>query len=448
MQSTENGVFSDSILNNHHKLYDPKMTGLYGRIISHDEDFEKLKYTPLMINDYNVSNPEHKEILDRHLYTHYKETDTIEYSSSCACGAMTNVYDEDDEILCEICHTPATSTTDGPIHSYVWFRAPEGVDRLISPQMYSVIAPYLKVREYNFLEYFLDKDYNPDLTRITAKETIRKINILHSRGLPRGYNNFIKHFDGIMEFLFEANIVDGTRQKREELWKFIQENKQYMFPKYLPIPSKLCFIVESTTSGIYIDKPLLTALNTILLISKTELNNVEIPLDSRSVQRRTFKAIKQYAEFFDTYVKSRLAGKPGQWRRHHFGSRLHFTARGVITSISEPHDMNDLHIPWGVGLQLFKYHIINKLMNKHGFDYNRAINYVYGHVLKYDKLLDDIFKELIAESPEGRILCLLQRNPTLTRGSTQCFGITKIKTDPTVNTISMSVLVLRAPNAD
>jgi hypothetical protein len=46
------------------------------------------------------------------------------------------------------------------------------------------------------------------------------------------------------------------------------------------------------------------------------------------------------------------------------------------------------------------------------------------------------------------IPCLLQRNPSLVRGSAQQFYITHVKPDPSINTISISVLCLAAPNAD
>ena len=56
--------------------------------------------------------------------------------------------------------------------------------------------------------------------------------------------------------------------------------------------------------------------------------------------------------------------------------------------------------------------------------------------------------ELIAEAPNQRIPVIFQRNPTLHRGSAQLLYITKVKKDPRDITISLSVLVLSAPNAD
>ena len=91
-------------------------------------------------------------------------------------------------------------------------------------------------------------------------------------------------------------------------------------------------------------------------------------------------------------------------------------------------------------------HLISKLL-KRGFTPNEALRHIHKHTLKYDLLIDEIFQELISEAG-GSIPILLQRNPSLTRGSIQQLKVTKIKTDPNVNTISLSVLILAAFNAD
>lgn len=96
---------------------------------------------------------------------------------------------------------------------------------------------------------------------------------------------------------------------------------------------------------------------------------------------------------------------------------------------------------------VFKLHLTNKLLRR-GMTPNEAMSFLYEHTLKYHPLLDELFKELLSESPYGGFPVLLNRNPSLKRGSIQMMRVTKIKTDPQINTISMSVLALKAPNAD
>ncbi|MFO5520891.1 hypothetical protein ACLBP3_30230, partial [Klebsiella pneumoniae] len=75
---------------------------------------------------------------------------------------------------------------------------------------------------------------------------------------------------------------------------------------------------------------------------------------------------------------------------HMFGARLNATARAVITSISDPHDYDELHIPWGVGCQLLKYHLTNKLKAKFNMTTREAFSFVYENVLQYNQIIADL----------------------------------------------------------
>ena len=106
-----------------------------------------------------------------------------------------------------------------------------------------------------------------------------------------------------------------------------------------------------------------------------------------------------------------------------------------------------------MGVQLFKDHIASKLMRGDATrvamsprEANALINFA---VNNYVKVIDDVLKELIAEHPSGRGLpILLQRNPSLKRGSAQQLWVPEIKTDLGDFTINLSVLILSHYNAD
>lgn len=139
-----------------------------------------------------------------------------------------------------------------------------------------------------------------------------------------------------------------------------------------------------------------------------------------------------------------LFKKEGWARKHTFGTRSHWTFRGVITSLSANHERDELHIPWSMAVMLLEYHLMNKLL-KRNFTPAECTNLINESVLQYNPLIDELFSELIAESPQKGIPTSFCRNPTLVRGSIQTLRITKVKSDPKINSISMGVLVLRAP---
>lgn len=415
--------------------------GLHAEIVDHDEMHNNFKGKIIYANDFATNTQDGKESFQRHLYSHYQDADAIENSASCECETITDAHRMG--VICDNCGHPVVSTSNRPIVPSMWLRAPKGVPRLISPQLVIMLSGYMAMKEFNFLEYLINTSYLFDYNSIVSKETKRKLDKLLQKNFPRGLNNFIENFDEIFQFLLDANIINNNKA---DMNAFIQANKGKLFPTVIPVPSKLCFVVESTTSGSYIDKPIAPAIDAVLTF--TSIDHSPIPLKPLTVQNRVAGALLKYAEFHANYVKSRIAQKPGLMRRHVLGGRLNLTARGVITSISDPHDYDELHTPWGMSLQLLKYHLIPKLKRKMRWTTRKCMQHIYGHVLQYDPLLDECMKVLIQESKYKGLACTFHRNPTLQRGSTQRFFITKIKTDLTDNSISMSVICLKAPNAD
>ncbi len=123
--------------------------------------------------------------------------------------------------------------------------------------------------------------------------------------------------------------------------------------------------------------------------------------------------------------------------------------RGVITSISGAHHYEEVHIPWAQGLELFKVHLISKLLHR-GYKFIDAFNLIEASGRVYIPLLAELFRELIAETSAGLgsigIPCTLQRNPTLVRAASQCLFITWVKDDINDQTISFSPLCTKGPN--
>ncbi|MFO5854810.1 hypothetical protein ACLBSO_32705, partial [Klebsiella pneumoniae] len=135
--------------------------------------------------------------------------------------------------------------------------------------------------------------------------------------------------------------ANSLSDNKSEYAQFVGQNKDKLFPKYLPVPSKLCFVAESTTSGTYLDKPIEAAIDATLTFASIDASSV--PLSPIKAQNRTMRGLRLYGQFYEIYAKSRIAQKPGLARRHMFGARLNATAHAVITSTSVPHDYDESH---------------------------------------------------------------------------------------------------------
>lgn len=406
-------------------------------LVNHDKIYDSLKYPPILVNDVDVKLAEEKERLNTLLYTRY-EGDTLDVMPSCDCGQLRGQVNAN--IRCQECGSVCASVTEKPLESMLWIEAPKGVDTLINPMAWLIISKEMTITSCSVLEWLTDPFYQPpnEKAMLIAKK-------LEDLDLPRGLNEFYNNFDEIMRVVFENRLVKGSKRHREDVMQFIRENRKAFFPQHIPIPSRLGFIIETTNTGVYADTSMAQALDAIRTISS--IATAITPLRQKSLESRTVKAVKQLASYYRTFFVGSLGQKTGWFRKHVFGSRLHFTGRAVISSLSENHDYEEVHLPWGLAVQLLKVHLSNKLIRR-GYTPNQISELFYSYAMTYHEVLDELFRELIEESPYKGIPIILQRNPSLVRGSAQLFYVTKVKSDPLDYTISMSVLTLAAPNAD
>lgn len=410
--------------------------GISLSLINFDERFRNASTPPIVVNQFDVNTTADKERLNKLIYTHY-EGDALQVLPSCECGVTTGEYNVG--IRCPACNSTVMSVTERPLESLLWIAPPKGVKTFLNPQAWTILSDQLTYPGVNLLEWLCNPTHqfppNP------PKQALR----LQALEIERGLNNLYANFDAIMQALFDNGIVKGTKQQRDDLSRFIALNRNNLFAGHLPIPSKMGFITEKTVTSTYADLTMLPAVDAIRTISATE--NSPVPLTLKVLQARAVKAIMLLAEYHQNFMSTALGSKGGWFRKHVFGSRLHFTFRAVINSLSDNHDYDELHLPWSMSVMTYKTHLISKLI-KRGFTPNDCSKFLHENTLKYHALIDELFDELIAESPYNGLPIILNRNPTLMRGSIQALRVTQIKKDPAINSISMSVLVLKAPNAD
>lgn len=406
-------------------------------VVDHNELFAKRSTVPCIVNRLNIDSEADKEKLNRLLYTQY-EGDSLDVLPRCDCGELKGAFLVG--VKCDNCQTVCESITERPLESALWIEAPVGITALINPTCWIILSDALTVSGCNMMEWLCNPMYKPPSSNIP-----QQLYRLQQLNIPRGYNHFIENFDPIFQCLLDNGIVKGNRQERQDLAQFVSENRHRMFPKYIPIPSSVGFITESTAVGVFADMTMTLAIDAVRSISS--ITSSVTPLSHKSKELRVVNAISQLAEFYIKFTSKTLSGKYGIFRKHVFGGRAHFTARAVITSISEPHYYEEMHVPWSLSVQLFKVHLTNKMLRL-GMTPIEIETHINEHTLKYSPLMDRLFQELISEAPNHRIPAILHRNPSLERASAQRLFITKVKTDVRINTISFSVLALAGPNAD
>ena len=407
-----------------------------------DEAFRTSDVSPILVNDYAEATVEGDKALRDLLLTTYT-SDRIEIDASCSCGHVTGPYNEG--AMCPVCNTVVEPALERDVQSKLWVRCPDELRGFILPEVYKLLSMKLNSSKFRFLEWLLNPNYNPTEIKDTGSTLSDLRKLEEAYGKVRGYNYFIDNFVEIMEFIVSKTQLIKKRD-RIAFIMWCRRDHGLFFPKYIPIPSKLCFIIEETSSGRYADENLEKGIDAVLILTMACASKYKNRINE--IVKRVLNGLERLSDFYQSYVTAILSKKAGTFRKHIFGSRLHFTARAVIVSLSEPHHYQDLHIPYGIAVQLLKYHIINKLMRR-GYTPNEALLFILENTAKDCPLMWEILDELIRETPNGRgFPCVLTRNPSLRRGSSQFFYINRIKRDITDNTFSMSVLVLAEPNAD
>lgn len=411
-------------------------------LINYDDLYAKIKSDKILINNIDIFNQENKQLLDSIIIKNYSE-DNLSIIPSCQCGEVKGAYYVGE--LCIKCNTYVTSTLDDSISFLLWCQRPLDVEKFISPIVLSVLLNRYKITKPNvqLVKYIMLPNFK--LANKQDRKNIFKLEkldyLLEQNGIKRGYNSFIQNFFTIIDIL-ESEFIKLKPDPIFNFQEFLINNKDKIFSNYLPFPNRIIFATETNELGKFIDKGLLNPINVIRRLTGIDLYTKP----SSTKQAKVANSLINLSEFYTSYMKNVFFNKTGLIRQHISSTRSHFTARAVVTSISGIHQHDEIHIPWSIACTLLREHVLNRLY-KYGYNYKQAINLLLYHNKIYSPILDNIFKEIIQSTGDG-IKCLLNRNPSLHRGSIQIVRITKVKTNVNDNTFSMSYLIAPSFNAD
>lgn len=418
--------------------------GVYLRVVNYDNIFRRLSNRVILMNEFDMDLESERNRLNSLIYASL-DGDSLNNTASCDCGAKTGM--DKYGLTCSECLSQVMPITEKPLESRLWLRVPAGISRFFNLTIWRILNKNLTHSGFNILEYLCDVRYQPE-GRLPAEKQ-RKLDALE---IPRGYNNFVMHYEPIIVALFKANLFgsSASARKRKKIIRFLQANIDNTFSEYMPFPTRLGFIRESSNSRVQVDPKMTTALNAAYIligIDNREASEGQPSLPHHVKEARMVRAHQSMCEYYRQFEGDVLFRKPGVARKLVYGGRPDWGFRAVITSRQKPHKQNAIELPWSLSVLLFKSHIDNKLLKKN-YTPNECRALEYENTLNWHPELDRIFKELLAESPGGTIPTTFGRNPTLTRGSIGFNAIDNIKVDPTDNTISIGPLNLIDKNAD
>lgn len=411
---------------------------VYQELLDNDRLFRELKNQPIIINDIPNSTSSDREYISRLITTTYS-SDMVSILPSCKCGITKGEYSRN--TICPSCGTSVSASIENTIEPLIWFRKPKGVDRLLSPIIWIMLDNRFTKSRFSVIRWLTDTTYAPQVKRPALLDQIE------AAGIKRGYNYFVQNFFDIIGFLLTLKDFRLKGNTHDYLVDVLDLYRDTLFSDHIPMLNKALLIIEDTPMSTYIDSMVPLALDAIEMLISIDRDFYD--QTSATKENRTARAMYTLSCcFFNEYFKSIVAGKPGLFRHYVGGSRFDFSARAVIASITDEHSYDEIEIPWGVGLTIFRPFLMNKLIRKHQMLPNDALGLLLNHIGVYHPVLDQLLKEILAETKDGHYPVLINRFPSLLQGSIQKVYIRKVKTDPNDRVIQLSILITKAPNAN
>ena len=324
------------------------------------------------------------------------------FSPKCECGELHTKYYEGS--VCAICGVKCEQDFS-KIKFKGWFSIPDKLPPMLNPTCYKKLEKYLlNFEKVSILKLLLDKD-------IDIPNSPEFFNVL-----GRGMFYFHDNFDSIMDFFmhqykpFQRNIKKPSTKLME---KFIKENRDVMFVRHLPILNSSLHLITKQGAIKRTDScsPLIFE---VLVEMATLIHAMEhSPRSPKFFDSQYFNILNKYNEYAQMCVRKKLLRKEGMFRKNILGCKMHNSARAVIIPLDPEEDIDIIHIPWRMGIRLYRLEVMNILVNRKGMVFTDAIAKISRAESNYDSDIAAIFKTLIIESKYKALVILAGRNPQL-----------------------------------
>lgn len=408
--------------------YYGKGGGVYQVILNLDQYYETLSNT-ILLNNYSLFDIEQSNECFKMLMNTY-DSETISTIPECMCGFSSGTAIRD--MKCPKCGFKVAEKGYDPV---VWVKAFTPELRFIHPVFYGLVNRSLK----EILPYLTGLEDTLPSNNATLLANSIVNNVL---GGERSYAVVAKNLRAILVFVSTLKkYKDINAEELIELYDIYEEN---IYVNHLPLISPMLFNITKTNKGRYVDIKLKDVLN----IAADWLRAGSLENNDKANDKLIAYTLKKLYNLLVLFIMDYVAGKVGVARKQLYSAKSCFSYRCVIVSRAGPHTYDEIEVPWVTLCSTYRLHVLNKLMKKYGYTYKEALKLIHTSCKKYNKLIDDIGKELIAESKYKGLPVIAQRNPSLLQGSAQLVYIVKFKTDPDDNTMGISALIAKAFNAD
>jgi hypothetical protein len=380
------------------------------QILDLDDAFSRTPNT-IVFNDLMLDrSPE--EVVDILCDISNDKSDSV---ATCPCEATTGNYYAGTK--CRVCGQICESNLFGEIRNDAWLEVPSSIKGVLNPQVFRILSDWIgNVSKQPILKLILNMQL--------PNEPI--INTPFLAGM--GFNWFYDNFESVITFFLSSHPTPTGRANANAIKLFLEKTGSAIWCTKLPILSKLIQPITRKNKNVrYADPDIENLMKSIFTLRSVLLAEKMMKFSTDHIDRNFFRVYEEFINYTDNILKKKLPKKPSIFRKHVFGSRSHCSCRSVAVPITDPHDSDEVYLPWKLGIMVYKYHILSVLSNKFNMPVFKAYNRIMDAINIYDHDIDLIMQQLIEECPYKGLPILMNRNPSLRTASIQLLFVTRIK---------------------
>jgi DNA-directed RNA polymerase beta' subunit len=346
---------------------------------------------------------------------------------SCECGNTTGKFRFGD--ICPHCNT-VVKFIDDELNKTGWMELKEPYV-IINPRMYKFLEVVFKAKR---LDEMIRFERKLDMHGVLRNDTGDSKNPYANIGIVEFANNF----DIILENLGDKKRILETR--------FINENRDKIFSRHIPVISLLLRPVVMINNSTFNYDPLNKFYSE--MVSHVCYINNNLDNDMTYINLNVlYELQKKYNELEDGILRQKINGKKRAIRGNILGSRINFSARHVLIPNVESVQIDAIVIPYLTFTEFYKFHIMNIYKKIYQVSIHELEDRWYTLVMSQDPSIMKIIDILIKQTKNG-LRNYVNRNPTLSYGSTTSLKVTSIHTDIHNLTMKISLNILQSMNAD
>lgn len=380
------------------------------RILDLDQHFSRTPNT-IVFNDLLLDKSV-EEVLESLCDISSDRSDSV---AVCECGELSGNYYEG--VKCQACGSICEQSLFGLIRNDSWLEIPKSIKGVLNPQAFRVLSNWLgTINKFPVLRSVLDMSL--------PVESIPGTPFF----IGMGFNWFYDNFDAFMTYFINAHPNKAKRDTGELIDRFIKITGKAMWCTKLPILSKILQPIAKVSDSVrYADVDIKNLITAIFTLGSILLADKVMKFSADHVERNFYKVYMEFIEYTKTILTNKLPRKPSILRKHVFGSRYHCTGRSVAVPIIEPHEGDEVYLPWKLGIMMWKYHILSMLVSRYNLPVFAAYDKIMNAINIYDHDIDKIMQTLISECPYKGLPILMNRNPSLSIAAIQLLFVTRIK---------------------